>query len=169
MDCSHPGSVSRIFQARKARTLEQVAISFSRGVFPTQRSNLSLLHLLHWQVGSLPAGSLGKPKRFIILCLYISPTPFFLLPLSFSQNIDIFSQSEPALQIFSTGVQMVSQLLQIWILLEIWLHIHKQKKFGKLGSGHRTGKDQFSFQSQRRAMFNVQTNAQLHLFHTLER
>ena len=25
-------------------------------------------------------------------------------------------------------------------------------KFGKLNSGHRTGKDQFSFQSQRRAM-----------------
>ena len=32
-------------------------------------------------------------------------------------------------------------------------------KFGKLSSGHRTGKGQFSFQSQRRAMLkNVQTN-----------
>ena len=32
-------------------------------------------------------------------------------------------------------------------------------KFGKLSSGHRTGKCQFSFQSQRRAMLkNVQTN-----------
>ena len=31
-------------------------------------------------------------------------------------------------------------------------------KFGKLSSGHRTGKDQFSFQSQRKAMpKNVQT------------
>ena len=31
-------------------------------------------------------------------------------------------------------------------------------KFGKLSSGHRTGKGQFSFQSQRRAMQkNVQT------------
>ena len=31
-------------------------------------------------------------------------------------------------------------------------------KFGKLSSGHRTGKDQFSFQSQRRSMpDNVQT------------
>ena len=36
-------------------------------------------------------------------------------------------------------------------------------KFGKVNSGHRTGKDQFSFQSQRGAMpKNVQTIAQLH-------
>ena len=35
--------------------------------------------------------------------------------------------------------------------------------FGKLSSGHRTGKDQFSFQSQRKAMpKNAQTTAQLH-------
>ena len=38
----------------------------------------------------------------------------------------------------------------------------------KLNSGHRTGKGQFSFQSQRRAMLkNVQATAQLHLFHML--
>ena len=36
-------------------------------------------------------------------------------------------------------------------------------KFGKLSSGHRTGKGQFPFESQRRAMpKNVQTTAQLH-------
>ena len=35
-------------------------------------------------------------------------------------------------------------------------------KFGKLSSGHRTGKGQFSFQSQRRAMLkNVQNTTQL--------
>ena len=40
--------------------------------------------------------------------------------------------------------------------------------FGKLSSGHRTGKGQFSFQSQRNAMpKNAQTTAQLHLSHTL--
>ena len=39
-------------------------------------------------------------------------------------------------------------------------------KFAKLSSGHRTGKDQFSFQSQRKAMpKNAQT--QLHSSHTL--
>ena len=41
-------------------------------------------------------------------------------------------------------------------------------KFGKLSSGHRTGKCQFSFQSQRKAMpKNNQTTAQLHSSHTL--
>ena len=41
-------------------------------------------------------------------------------------------------------------------------------KFGKLSSGHRTGKGQFSFQSQRNAMpKNAQTTAQLHSSHTL--
>ena len=43
-------------------------------------------------------------------------------------------------------------------------------KFGKLSSDHRTGKCQFSFQSQRRAMpNNVQTITQLHPFHMLAR
>jgi len=41
-------------------------------------------------------------------------------------------------------------------------------KFGKLSSGHRTGKGQFSFQSQRKAMpKNAQTATQLHSSHTL--
>ena len=39
-------------------------------------------------------------------------------------------------------------------------------KFGKLSSGHRTGKGQLSFQSQRKAMpKNIQTTAQLHSSH----
>ena len=41
-------------------------------------------------------------------------------------------------------------------------------KLGKLSSGHRTGKGQFSFQSQRKAMpKNAQTTAELHSSHTL--
>ena len=41
-------------------------------------------------------------------------------------------------------------------------------KFGKLSSGHRTGKGQFPFKSQRNAIpKNVQTTAQLHSFHML--
>ena len=42
------------------------------------------------------------------------------------------------------------------------------RKFGKLSSGHRTGKGQFSFQSLRKTMpKNAQTPAQLHSSHTL--
>ena len=41
-------------------------------------------------------------------------------------------------------------------------------KFGKLSSGHRTGKGQFSFQSQRKGMpKNAQTTTQLHSSHML--
>ena len=41
-------------------------------------------------------------------------------------------------------------------------------KFGKLSSGHRTGKGQFSSQSQRKAMpKDTQTTAQFHSSHML--
>ena len=59
MNCSPPGSfVQGIFWAR---ILECIAISFSRGIFPTQGQNPHLLHLLcllHWQADSLPLGKL---------------------------------------------------------------------------------------------------------------
>ena len=46
--------------------------------------------------------------------------------------------------------------------------LHSICQFGKLSSGHRTGKGQFSFQSQRKAMpKNAQTTTQLHSSHTL--
>ena len=42
------------------------------------------------------------------------------------------------------------------------------QEIGKVSSGHRTGKGQFSFQSQRKAMpENAQTTTQLHSSHTL--
>ena len=41
-------------------------------------------------------------------------------------------------------------------------------KFGKLSSGHKTGRDRFSFQSQRKTKpKNAQTTAQLHSSHSL--
>ena len=41
-------------------------------------------------------------------------------------------------------------------------------KFGKLSSGHRTGKGQFSFQFQRKSMQkNAQATTQWHSSHTL--
>ena len=46
--------------------------------------------------------------------------------------------------------------------------LHLICKFGKLSSGHKTGKGQFSFQSQRKAMpKNAQTIPQLHSSHML--
>ena len=57
MDCSPPGSsVHGIFQAR---ILEWVVIPSSR-IFPIQGSNPRLLHILHWQVDSLPLSHRGN-------------------------------------------------------------------------------------------------------------
>ena len=48
------------------------------------------------------------------------------------------------------------------------LHSIYASKFGKLSSGHKTGKGQFSFQSQRKTTpKNAQTTAQLHSSHML--
>ena len=61
MDCSPPGS--SVHGILRARTLEWVAISFSRGS-SHRGSNLRLLCLLHWQAGSLP---LVPPRTTIII------------------------------------------------------------------------------------------------------
>ena len=60
------------------------------------------------------------------------------------------------------------ELLQI-LKMMLWKHCTQHaSKFGKLSSGHRTGKVQLSFQSQRRAMEkNAQTTTQLHISHML--
>ena len=59
MDCNLPGSL--VHGILQARILERVAVPSSQGIFPTQRSNPSLLGLLHWQAGSLPLGQPEKP------------------------------------------------------------------------------------------------------------
>ena len=61
-------------------------------------------------------------------------------------------------------------LAELFQILKMLLKCCTQyaSKFGKPSSGHRTGKGQFSFQSQRKAMpKNAQTTAQLHSSHTL--
>ena len=57
MDCGPPGSC--VHGISQARTLEWLAICFSRGIFPTQGSNP---HLLHWQVDSLPLNHQGSTR-----------------------------------------------------------------------------------------------------------
>ena len=45
-----------------------------QGIFPTQGSNPCLLHLLNWQVDSLPLGPPGKPPE----CHEIPPKRYFM-------------------------------------------------------------------------------------------
>ena len=71
----------------------------------------------------------------------------------------------------SGGDGIPVELLQILMMMLLKYCIQEIcRKFEKLSSGHRTGKGQFSFQSQRKAMpKNVQTITQPHSFHMLER
>ena len=58
-------------------------------IFPTQGLNPCLLHLLHWQVGSLPLASPGKPNDIISYIIFS-----LLLDLVFGWT---FSFSPPCL------------------------------------------------------------------------
>ena len=75
VDCSLPrSSVHRIFQTR---ILEWVAISYSRGIFPTQGWNLCLLCLLPWQADFLTNSTIweaplgGYYNAVYMLCVYV--------------------------------------------------------------------------------------------------
>ena len=68
----------------------------------------------------------------------------------------------------SGGDEIPVELFQILKDDAVNLLTQHASKFRKLSSGHRTGKSQFLFQSQRKVMpMNVQTTAQLHSSHTL--
>ena len=66
----------------------------------------------------------------------------------------------------SGGDGILVELFQILKDDAVKVHTQYARKFGKLSSGQRTGKGQFSFQSQRKAMpKNVQITVQLHSCH----
>ena len=91
MDYRSPGSsVHGIFQAR---VLEWVAMTSSKGIFPTQGLNpslLCLLYLLCWQANSLPLGPLRKPTY-----TYIHTFFKILFPYRFSQ-VALMVKNPPA-------------------------------------------------------------------------
>ena len=68
----------------------------------------------------------------------------------------------------SGGMEFQLSYFKSWKMMLWKCCTQYASEFGKLSSGHRTGKGQFSFQSQRKAMpKNVQTTTQLHSSHTL--
>ena len=72
MEYSPPGS--SVHGISQAAILEWVAISFSRGVFPTQGLNL---YLLYWQADSLPLSHLRSPSLDFIV---VVQSPSYLQP-----------------------------------------------------------------------------------------
>ena len=70
----------------------------------------------------------------------------------------------------SEGDRIPAELFQILKMMLLKCYTQYASKFRKLSCGHKTGKGQFSFQSQRRAMpKSAQTTAQLCSFHMLAR
>ena len=68
----------------------------------------------------------------------------------------------------SGGDGIPAELVHIQKMMLLKCYSQYASKFGKLSSGHRTGKCQFSFQSQRKEIpKNAQTIEQLHSSHTL--
>ena len=68
------------------------------------------------------------------------------------------------------GDRIPAELFQILKMMLLKCYTQYASTFRKFSSGHKTGKGQFSFQSQRRAMpKNAQTTAQLCSFHMLAR
>ena len=66
-------------------------------IFPTQRSNPCLLHLLHCQVGSLPLALPGKPLKYSRLLFYLSSnsTPGKIPLVQWRIYYVLFRQGQP--------------------------------------------------------------------------
>ena len=57
-----------------------------QGIFPTQGSNLSLLHLLHGQVDSLPLSHLGS-LLYLYLTIFLSDYKWYCITLVFISSV----------------------------------------------------------------------------------
>ena len=57
MDCSPPGS--SVYGDSPGKSIEVGCHVLLQGIFPSQGLNLYLLHLQHWQAGSLPLAPAG--------------------------------------------------------------------------------------------------------------
>ena len=102
-------SGSSVHGVLQAKILEQVAISFSRGSSRPRDQTCSLLHLLHWLVGSLPAEPPGKPA-FSIGTISSLGGPGVTLVLRILLSVHT-SQSQPLV-----GVLPLHCLTQAWLL-----------------------------------------------------
>ena len=87
VDCSPQGS--SVHGILHARILEWVAISSSRGFFPTPGSNLCLLCLLNWQKHSLPLVPCGNPylECKVLLLMVESPSQSVSVSFIFEESL----------------------------------------------------------------------------------
>ena len=103
MDCSPPGTSLCLWDSPGKNT-EVGCHAFLQDIFPTQGSNLLLLHLLHWQTGSLPLVPPGRPtvnthmvKTKVLQLTFCSNNIFHILmhlciPLLIHQSMNFLKQ-----------------------------------------------------------------------------
>ena len=114
---------------------------------------------------------LGTPglKDILPVLLYIdlnTPTPIKTMLLSNKNNLLLFELRY--LNFLVEVMEFQLRYFNSWKMMLWKCCTQHASKFGKLSSGHKTGKGPFSFQSQRKAMpKNVWTTTQLHSSHTL--
>ena len=137
MNCSPSGSlVHGIFQAR---ILEWISISPSRGIFPTQGSNLGLLCLLHWQVDSLPlilGQGVGLFLEVVCVCLVTQSCLILCDPMDCSHQAPL-----------SMGI-LQARLLE-WVAMPSSRGPCEHRVTGKLLMTFKLRKQQFSLALQK--------------------
>ena len=115
LDCGLPGSaVHGIFQAR---ILEWAAISFSRGIFPTQGSNLHVLCLLHFRWSPHPLSHRGYIWRVLFLLIIIFNGGFLFKYIPFSEK---GFNMQNNIRSFKTGLLNKISANQIWWYLKVY-------------------------------------------------
>ena len=96
-----------------------------QGIFPTQGSNLHLLCLLHWQVGSLSLEPPGKSRLCVYLIRQCYITSRFYIPINSAReflNLHISAKTWQCLAIiFARKTDTVSYN---WVFFHIIVLIH---------------------------------------------
>ena len=81
-----------------------------QGIFPTQGLNACLLHLLHWQVDSLPLVPPKKPPNFSCCCSVTKSCPTLCDPMDCSTSGFLVLHQLP--QFAQTHVHRVGDAIQ---------------------------------------------------------
>ena len=149
-----PSAVILEPQKIKSDTVSTVSPSISHGVMGTDAM------IVFWMLSFKPTFSLSSFTFIKRLSSSSSLSAIRVMSSAYLMLLLFF----PAILIPACASSIPAFLMMLWKCCTQYA-----STFGKLSSGHRAGKCQFSFQSQRRAMpKNAQTTTtQLHSSHTL--
>ena len=140
---------------------QSIGASASTSVLPMNTQDWSPLEWTGWI--SLQSKGLSR----VFSNTTVQKHQFFGAQLSSQSNSYIHPEASKRTKLIEV-MEFQLNYFKSWKMMLWKCCIQYASKFGKFSSGHRTGKRQFSFQSQRKAMpKNAQITAQLHSSHTL--